>query len=264
MPFDSNYLPASLTEQRVSDVRHWTDELFSFRLSRPQGFRFRSGEFVMLGLVLDGKPLLRAYSIASAAWDDGLDFYSIKVPDGPLTSKLQNIKKDDSVILGKKPTGTIVLDALLPGRRLFLLSTGTGVAPFASLIRDPETFEKYESVVLTHTCRNIRDLAYSKNLIDQIGADPLVGEEAANKLSYYPTVTREDFANRGRITDLMRSGRLFTDLNVEPFNPQHDRIMICGSTAMIAETRQIAEAEGFEEGSNAAPGQYVVEKAFAD
>ena len=264
MPFDSNFLPASVMEQHVLDVRHWTDELFSFRLSRPQSFRFRSGEFVMLGLMVDGKPLLRAYSIASAAWDDGLDFYSIKVPDGPLTSRLQNIEDGDSVILGKKPTGTLVLDALTPGRRLFMLSTGTGVAPFASLIRESETYEKFDSVVLTHTCRNIRDLAYSQNLLDKIGDDPLIGEEATRKLLYYPTVTREEFSNRGRITDLLHSGRMFKDLSVEPFNSQHDRIMICGSTAMIADTRQIAEAEGFAEGSNSAPGQYVVEKAFAD
>ena len=264
MPFDSQALPASLSEQRVRNVRHWTDELFSFRLTRPQSFRFRSGEFVMLGLMIDGKPLLRAYSIASAAWDDGLDFYSIKVSDGPLTSRLQKIEDGDAVLLGKKPTGTLVLDALIPGRRLFMLSTGTGVAPFASLVREPETYEKYESVVLTHTCRNIPDLAYSKRLFDTISEDPLVGEAAKEKLIYYPTVTREDFQNKGRVTDLLRSNRLFTDLEIEKFDPQKDRIMICGSTAMISDVRDIVEAAGFAEGSNAAPGQYVVEKAFAD
>jgi len=264
VPFDSNFLPPSLTEQRVSSVKHWTDELFSFRLSRPQSFRFRSGEFVVLGLMVDEKPLLRAYSIASAAWDDGLDFYSIIVPDGPLTSRLQKIEDGDAVILGKKPTGTLVLDALTPGRRLFMLSTGTGVAPFASLVREPETYEKFDSVILTHTCRNIRDLGYSRRLFETIGADPLVGDVAAKKLDYYPSVTREAFQHEGRITDLIRSGRLFADLNIDDFDPEHDRIMICGSTAMIADTKSIAEAAGFVEGSNSSPGQYVVEKAFAD
>ncbi|MHA7873049.1 MAG: ferredoxin--NADP reductase [Hyphococcus sp.] len=257
-------MPASLTEQCVTHVRHWTDELFSFRLSRPQSFRFRSGEFVMLGLMVDGKPLLRAYSIASASWDDGLDFYSIKVPDGPLTSRLQKIEEGDAVILGKKPTGTLVLDALTPGRRLFMLSTGTGVAPFASLVREPETYEKFDSVILTHTCRNVRDLGYSRHLYETIGDDPLVGDVAVDKLAYYASVTRESYEHEGRITDLIRSGRLFSDLNIDEFDPEKDRIMICGSTAMIADTRSIAEAEGFIEGSNAAPGQYVVEKAFAD
>ncbi|MEO1137157.1 MAG: ferredoxin--NADP reductase [Pseudomonadota bacterium] len=264
MPFDSNFLPSSLTEQHVSNVTHWTEELFFFRLSRPRSFRFRSGEFVMLGLVVDGKPLLRAYSIASAAWDDGLDFYSIKAPDGPLTSRLQAIEAGDSVILGKKPTGTLVLDALTPGRRLFMLSTGTGFAPFASLAREPETYEKFDSVILTHTCRNIRDLAYSQRLFETIGEDPLIGEVARQKLTYYASTTRETYAHEGRITDLIASGRFFSDLDIEGFDPDHDRIMICGSTAMIADTRAIAEAAGFSEGSNAAPGQYVVEKAFAD
>ncbi len=262
MPFDSQNLPNSLTEQRVLSVRHWTDDVFSFRVERPSTFRFRSGEFVMLGLIVDGKPLLRAYSIASAAWDDGLDFYSIKVADGPLTSRLQNIAAGDGVILGKKPTGTLVLDALIPGRRLFLLSTGTGVAPFASIVREPETYEKFESVVLTHTCRKVADLGYSTDLVERLPDDPLVGDIAPERVVFYPTTTREPFRTTGRITDLIESNRLFDDLGIDRFNPEHDRVMICGSTAMLADTRRIVEAAGFSEGSNAAPGQYVVEKAF--
>lgn len=263
MAFDQISIPKSVTTQKVIDIHHWTDELFSFRLERPSAFRFRSGEFIMLGLMDGSRPLLRAYSIASPAWDDGLDFYSIKVPDGPLTSRLQHIKTGDSVLLGKKPTGTLVLDALTPGRVLYLLSTGTGVAPFASILREPETYEKFEHVVLTHTCRNVRDLAYSEQLILKLINDPLVGDIAPSKVSYYATTTREDFTHMGRITDLIASGKFFADIEREAFNADHDRVMICGSAAMIADTKTLTEAAGLTEGSNAAPGEYVVEKAFA-
>ena len=256
-------IPASLTEQEVIAVHHWTDELFSIRLTRPASLRFRSGEFVMLGLMVEGRPLLRAYSIASPAWDEGLDFYSIKVQDGPLTSRLRNITPGDPVLLGRKPTGTLVLDALAPGRRLFMLSTGTGIAPFASLLRDPETWEKFDRVVLTETCRRVSDLAYGRRLVAGLSEDPLVGEMAPEKLRHYQTATREDFTHRGRITDLIESGRLFEDLGIADFDPEGDRIMICGSMQMIADTRRIVEAAGFSEGSNAAPGSFVVEKAFA-
>ncbi|MEM8988643.1 MAG: ferredoxin--NADP reductase [Pseudomonadota bacterium] len=262
MAFDEVKLPKSVTAETVLDVHHWTDELFSFRLTRPQSFRFRSGEFIMIGLMDGPKPLLRAYSIASPAWDDGLDFYSIKVQDGPLTSRLQHIKKDEQVLLGKKPTGTLVLDALKPGARLFLLSTGTGVAPFASLLRDPETYEKFQSVVLTHTCRKVADLAYSTALVDGLKDDPLVGEIAPDRVLYYATATREDFKRQGRITDLISSGAFFSDIGIDGFNPETDRVMICGSTAMIADTQALVEAAGLDEGSNAAPGAFVIEKAF--
>jgi ferredoxin--NADP+ reductase len=256
-------IPSSVTEQKVVAVHHWTDELFSIRLTRPASLRFRSGEFVMLGLMVGDRPLLRAYSIASPSWDDGLDFYSIKVQDGPLTSRLQDISSGDSVLLGRKPTGTLVLDALAPGRRLFMLSTGTGVAPFASLLRDPETWEKFDRVVLTETCRRVSDLAYGKRMVEGLADDPLVGSEAPAKLQHYQTATREEFAHRGRITDLIESGKVFTDLGIPEFDPEQDRIMICGSMQMIADTRKIVEGAGFREGSNAAPGSFVVEKAFA-
>ncbi len=263
MPDGGQVIPNSVTQQEVIAVKHWTDELFWFRLTRPASFRFRSGEFVMLGLLVDGKPLLRAYSMASPSWDDGLDFYSIKVQDGPLTSRLQSIREGDAVLLGKKPTGTLVLDALTPGRRLFMLSTGTGFAPFASLVREPEAYEKFESIVATHTCRVVRDLGYSRSIIDGLADDPLVGEVAPGRVAYYPSTTREDSPTKGRITDLIKSEQLFADLGVERFDPAQDRVMICGSTAMIADTRALVESYGFQEGSNAAPGQYVVEKAFA-
>lgn len=263
MAFDGIELPASVTAQRVIDVRHWTDDLFSFRLARPSSFRFRSGEFVMLGLMVDGKPLMRAYSMASAAWDDGVDFYSIKVPDGPLTSRLQNIAPGDHVLLGKKPTGTLVLDALRPGGRLFMLSTGTGFAPFASLLREPETYEKFDEVVIAHTCRNTADLAYGRDVVARLSDDPLVGDTAPERVRYFASTTREASAHQGRITDLIRSGAFFEAIGASAFDPETDRVMICGSMAMIKDSKSIVESFGFEEGSNASPGDFVVEKAFA-
>ncbi|MGI9350896.1 MAG: ferredoxin--NADP reductase [Rhizobiaceae bacterium] len=249
--------------QEVTAVHHYTDRLFSFRLARPQTLRFRSGEFVMIGLEGDnGKPLLRAYSIASPSWDDELEFYSIKVPDGPLTSKLQNIKIGDHVILRPKPVGTLVLDALIPGKRLFLLATGTGFAPFASLIRDPETFEKFDEVVVTHTCRDIAELEYSRNLIGSLSDDPLIGEFVEGKLKYYPTTTREESGNMGRITHLIDSGKVFEDLGIQPLDPKFDRAMICGSMGFNTDVRKILEARGFEEGANSKPATFVLEKAF--
>jgi ferredoxin--NADP+ reductase len=257
-------LPKSVTEETVLSVRHWTDELFSLRVTRPASFRFRSGEFVMLGLMGEGKPLLRAYSIASPSWDDGLDFFSIKVPDGPLTSRLQHVKVGDRLLLGKKPTGTLVLDALKPGKRLYMLSTGTGIAPFASLIREPEAYEKFDQIILTHTCRNVADLGYGRQLVDSVERDPLVGELVGGKLTFYATTTREVFPNQGRITDLIENGRMFADLGIAPLNPAEDRVMICGSMAMLRDAKKIVESLGFVEGSNANPGDFVVEKAFVD
>lgn len=263
MAFDGIAVPKTVTAERVLDVRHWTEDLFSFRLSRPASFRFRSGEFVMLGLMVDERPLLRAYSIASPAWDDGLDFYSIKAPNGPLTSRLQRIAPGDTVLLGKKPTGTLVLDALTPGKRLYMLSTGTGIAPFASLLREPETYEKFDQVVLTHTCRNVFDLAYGAALIEELKNDPLVGGVAPQKVVYYSTTTREGFIRKGRITDLIANGKLFDDLDLPPFDRDVDRVMICGSAAMLADTKALVEAAGLKEGSNAAPADFVIERAFA-
>ncbi len=249
--------------QEVKAVRHYTDQLFSFRLTRPQSLRFRSGEFVMIGLEGDnGKPLLRAYSIASPAWDEELEFYSIKVPDGPLTSKLQNIQVGDHVILRPKPVGTLVLDALIPGKRLFLLATGTGFAPFASLVRDPETYEKFDEIIVTHTCRDVAELDYSRELIGGLADDPLIGEFVEGKLKYYPTTTREESATMGRITDLIESGKAFDDLGLAPFDPETDRAMICGSMAFNTDVRDILEAKGFEEGANSKPATFVLEKAF--
>lgn len=255
-------IPKSVSYQTVLDIHHWTDELFSFRLTRPPEFRFRSGEFVMLGMMDGAKPLLRAYSIASPSWDDGLDFYSIKVQDGPLTSRLQHIKPGDQILLGKKPTGTLVLDALKPGKRLYLLSTGTGAAPFASILREPETYEKFDEVVLTHTCRNVADLDYSAKVVDDLKDDPLVSDVAPGRVTFYPSTTREAFRTSGRITDLISSGKFFEDIGFNAFNPETDRAMICGSTPMIADTKTLLEQAGLEEGSNAKPGEYVVEKAF--
>ncbi|MEM6413819.1 MAG: ferredoxin--NADP reductase [Pseudomonadota bacterium] len=263
MPFDETKLPKTVTAEEVLSVHHWTDDLFSFRLTRPASFRFRSGEFVMLGLMVDEKPLLRAYSVACPAWDEGLDFYSIKVQDGPLTSRLQSIKPGDKVLLGRKPTGTLVLDALLPGKRLYLLSTGTGAAPFGSLLREPETYEKFDEVIFTHTCRRVAELQYSEDLVKNLSEDPLVGDIAPSRVTYYSSVTRDDFPNQGRITTLIESGKFFDDIKMEKFDPDRDRVMICGSMPMITDTAALCEAAGMKEGSNAAPGVYVVEKAFA-
>lgn len=264
MGIETALIPKSVTAERVIDVRHWTDRLFSFRISRPASFRFRSGEFVMLGLMNGEKPLLRAYSIASPAWDDALDFFSIKVPDGPLTGRLQDIQPYDTMLLGRKPTGTLVLDALKPGKNLYLLSTGTGIAPFASIIRDPETYENFERVILTHTCREVAELAYGQDLVSAVTQDPLVGEQAEKQLTYFGSVTREDYVNQGRISHLIENGQLFERLGSEPFDPARDRVMICGSVGMIRDVRALVEAAGFTEGANSAPGDFVVEKAFAE
>jgi len=255
--------PNAPTEEKVLSVQHYTDRLFKFRIARPPSFRFRSGEFVMIGLPKeDGKPLLRAYSIASPSWDEELEFFSIKVPDGPLTSRLQKIEVGDHVLLGKKPTGTLVHDALTPAKRLYMFSTGTGIAPFASLMRDPETYQKFDEVILTHTCREVSELAYGEELAAGLPDDPLC-DEYAHKFRLYNTVTREDFPRQGRITDLISSGKLFTDLGVPPLNPETDRVMICGSMQMIQDTKALCEEAGLVEGSNATPADLVIEKAFA-
>ena len=262
--------PSPWHRQEVLWVRHWTDSLFSFAIARPEDFRFRSGEFVMIGL--DGeegaKPVMRAYSIASPHWAEELEFYSIKVADGPLTSRLQQIKAGDKVLMGKKPTGTLVLDALTGGERLWLIGTGTGLAPWLSVARDPDTYSRFEQVIVCHTVRNVADLAYRDFLTSGIHDDPLVGDEAKRQLTYYPTVTREKFGTaeglrEGRITDRITSGDLFADLGLPiGFSPNTDRVMLCGSMAMIKEAGELLETYGLKEGSNAEPGDYVLERAF--
>lgn len=254
--------PNAPTEETVLSVKHYTDRMFAFRITRPSTFRFRSGEFVMIGLEgPTGKPLLRAYSIASPSWDEELEFFSIKVADGPLTSKLQLIKPGDKVLLGRKPTGTLVHDALTPGKRLYLMSTGTGIAPFASVIRDPETYERFEQVIITHTCREVGELKYGQELVASLQEDPLVGEHFG-RLHHYTTVTREPWSNQNRITTCIETGLLFADLEVPPFDPAVDRVMICGSMDMINDTKALCEKAGLKEGSNADPAEFVIEKAF--
>jgi ferredoxin--NADP+ reductase len=247
-------------------VKHWTDQYFSFAITRPASFRFRSGEFVMIGLPGEngGKPILRAYSIASPHWAEELEFFSIKVADGPLTSRLQKIQPGDQILLAKKSTGTLVLDALTPGKRLWLIGTGTGLAPWLAVARDPDAYERYERVIVTHTVRGVVDLAYREFFETELKNDELLGEYAAAQLSYYPTVTREPFANQGRITDLIKSGQAFRDLGLDQtqFNPAEDRVMLCGSMAMIKETAALLEGQGLVEGSNAEPGDFVLERAF--
>ena len=255
-------IPANVHAERVVSVTHYTDSLFSFLITRPQTFRFRSGEFVMIGLPNAEKPIYRAYSVASPSWDDELEFYSIKVQDGPLTQHLQKIEQGDIVLLRPKPTGTLVHDALLPGKRLFLIATGTGIAPFASLVRDPETYEKFEQVILTNTCRDVADLAYGDDLFSAATADPLIGEIAGGRLTYYASTTRQDSRRMGRITSLISNGKLFTDLGVPPLDPATDRVMICGSMHMIRDVKELVEERGLTEGSNAAPAEFVVERAF--
>ena len=255
--------------QTVTEVEHYTDNLFRFCVTRPASMRFRSGEFVMIGLMGDPdpetgrqKPLLRAYSIASPAWDETLQFYSIKVADGPLTSKLQYIKVGDQVILRPKPVGTLVHDALTPAKRLWFFSTGTGIAPFASLLREPETYERFDQIILTHTCRNVADLKFGGELITETLRDPLVGEDAKEKLRYYPTTTQEKSDKMGRITNLLEDGTLFLDLDIIDFNPANDRAMVCGSMGLNTDIKRLLGAHGFTEGSNSNPGEFVVEKAF--
>ncbi len=265
-------VPTLPDAQTVTEVTHYTDRLFSFRCTRPQTLRFRSGEFVMIGLMGDPdpktgkqKPLLRAYSIASPSWDEELEFYSIKVQDGPLTSKLQHIQPGDQIILRPKPVGTLVHDALLPGKRLWFFATGTGFAPFASLLRDPQTYEDYEQVIVTHTCRDVAELTYSKNLIENLRNDELMQEllgDGLNKLTYYPTTTREESPKMGRITHLLQDGTVFKDLGIEGISAETDRAMVCGSMGLNMDLKDILEGYGLEEGANSDPKHYVVEKAF--
>jgi ferredoxin--NADP+ reductase len=247
-------------------VKHWTDQYFSFAITRPTSFRFRSGEFVMIGLPGEdgGKPILRAYSIASPSWEEELEFFSIKVADGPLTSRLQKIKPGDPILMAKKPVGTLVLDALKPGKRLWMIGTGTGLAPWLSVARDPAAYETFEKVIVAHTVRNVADLAYRDLFEKDLIEHELFGDLAREQLLYYPTVTREPFKYEGRITDRIASGAIFKDLglNLEKFDPAEDRIMLCGSMAMIKEVAALLEGQGLVEGSNSEPGDFVLERAF--
>ena len=266
-------VPTLPDAQTVTEVEHYTDRLFRFRTTRPRSLRFRSGEFVMIGLMGDPhpetgkqKPLLRAYSIASPAWDDELEFYSIKVPDGPLTSRLQHIQPGDEVILRPKPVGTLVHDALLPGKRLWFFATGTGIAPFASLLREPQTYEDYDQIILTHTCRDVAELKYGRDLVEGMRTDALlaelIGAGFADKLIYYPTTTREQSPVMGRVTERLRDGSIFSDLGISGISPKTDRAMVCGSLALNSDMKEILEGFGLREGANSDPGEYVIEKAF--
>lgn len=255
---------SAFNKEQVLSVRHWTDSLFSFTTTRDPGFRFQNGQFTMMGLEVNGRPLLRAYSMASANHEESLEFFSIKVANGPLTSRLQAIREGDTVLVGRKATGTLIADNLLPGSRLLLLSTGTGLAPFASLIKDPDVYDRFEKIVLVHGCRQVSELAYGEQLVANLSQDEFFGPVLAEKLVYYPTVTREPFRNRGRITDLITTNRLFADTDMSSLNRETDRIMLCGSPSMLEDLRDILEERGFDEGNTSTPGHFVIEKAFVE
>lgn len=250
--------------ETVLEITHYTDKLFSFRTTRNSSFRFLSGQFTMIGLEVDGKPLMRAYSMASAYYDEHLDFFSIKVPDGPLTSRLQHIKVGDEILVGPKPTGTLLLTNLAPGRRLYLLATGTGFAPFASLLRDPELYDRFDEVVVVNGSRRVPELEYATKVVEELRGHEYLSELVEGKLRYYATVTREPFHHQGRITDLIENGRLFADLGCETLDPASDRVMICGNPNMLVDLKAMLEARGFEEGSSGEPGAFVIERAFAE
>ena len=255
---------SAFNEERVLSVHHWTDRLFTFTTTRDPALRFSNGHFTMIGLRVEGKPLVRAYSIVSANYEDHLEFLSIKVPDGPLTSRLQHIRVGDSIVVGRKPTGTLVLDYLLPGKRLYLLSTGTGLAPFMSIIRDPETYERFEQIVLVHGVRQVDELAYHDLLTRHLPEHEVLGELVTSQLRYYPTVTRETYHNMGRVTELMDTGKLFADLKMPALDAANDRVMMCGSPAMLRDLKHMLEKRGFREGNTSTPGDFVIERAFAE
>jgi len=255
---------SAFNEERVLSVHHWTDRLFTFTTTRDMSLRFSNGHFTMIGLRVNGKPLLRAYSIVSPNHEEHLEFLSIKVPDGPLTSRLQHIQVGDTVIVGRKPTGTLLIDYLRPGRRLYLLSTGTGLAPFMSIVRDPETYEKFEQVVLVHGVRNVDELAYHDLVTDHLPKHEFLGDMVSQQLLYYPTVTRETYRNMGRVTALIDTGKLFDDLSLPELDREADRVMICGSPHMLRDLKHMLESRGFDEGNTSTPGDFVIERAFAE
>jgi ferredoxin--NADP+ reductase len=255
---------ANFNQESVLNVHHWTDNLFSFTTTRDPSFRFRNGEFVMIGLEIGDRPLMRAYSVASANYEPNLEFFSIKVPDGPLTSRFQYLKEGDQIIVGRKATGTLVIDNLTNGRNLYLIGTGTGLAPFLSVIKDPATYDRFEKIVLLHGCRRVAELAYGEMITEKLPLDELIGELISERLIYYPTVTRDPFRNRGRITSLISSGKLFSDISLPNLDAAKDRVMICGSPALLADTKSILIEKGFEEGNHGQAADFVVEKAFAE
>jgi ferredoxin/flavodoxin---NADP+ reductase len=253
-----------LHQETVLSVRHWNDTLFSFTTTRDRGLRFKNGHFLMIGLEVDGKPLLRAYSVASPNYEDHLEFYSIKVPNGPLTSRLQHLKPGDPILVSRRPTGTLVVNNVMPGKRLYLLGTGTGLAPFMSIIRDPETYERFEHVTIAHGVRYANELGYADYIRKELPQHEYIGEQVQKQLHYYPTVTREPFENSGRITDLLQSGKLCRDIGLPDLDPAHDRVMICGSPSMLGDLVSMLEARGFQEGSSHQPAHYTIERAFVE
>ena len=256
---------AAVATERVLKVHHWNDSLFSFTTSRDPSLRFENGHFVMMGVEVDGRPLMRAYSIASANHDDFLEFFSIKVQDGPLTSRLQHLKVGDEVLVSRKPTGTLTIHDLKPGKHLYLFGTGTGLAPFLSIIKDPETYARFEKVVLIHGVRQVDELAYQNVITEELPTNEFFGEDVRAKLIYYPTVTREPFRNNGRLTDLIKSGKLFKDIGLPPLDPAVDRAMLCGSPGMLKDTSALLDAAGFQVSKHiGAPGDYVIERAFVE
>ncbi len=256
---------SNLVSERVVSVHHWNDTLFSFKTTRNQGLRFENGQFVMIGLEVDGRPLMRAYSIASPNYEEHLEFFSIKVPNGPLTSRLQHLQPGDELMVSRKPTGTLILSDLLPGKHLYLLGTGTGLAPFMSVIQDPETYERFDKVILVHGVRWVSELAYAEFITNELPQHEYFGEMVREKLIYYPTVTREPFRNQGRMTDLMRSGKLFADIGLPPINPKDDRAMLCGSPSMLDETSQVLDSFGLKVSPRMGdPGDYLIERAFVE
>ena len=256
---------SAFLEEKVLSVHHWTDRLFSFTTTRDQALRFSNGHFTMIGLRCEnGKPLLRAYSIASANYEEHLEFLSIKVQDGPLTSKLQHIQVGDTIVVGRKPTGTLLIDYLTPAKRLYLIGTGTGLAPFMSIIRDPETYERFEQVVLLHGVREVKELAYHDYITQELPQNEFLGELVSQQLLYYPTVTRESYVHQGRVTDLLENGQISADLNIPLLNPAEDRVMICGSPEMLRDLKALCEKRGFVEGNTSTPGQFVIERAFVE
>ena len=255
---------AQLNEERVLSVRHWNESLFSFTTTRNQGFRFQNGHFAMVGIEVEKKPLLRAYSVVSSNYEETLEFYSIKMQNGALTSRLQHLKPGDSIYVSTKATGTLVIGNLRPGKNLYLAATGTGLAPFMSIIRDPETYERFEKVILAHGVRNVSDLGYREYIERDLLEHEVVGEFVRDQLIYYPTVTREPFRNQGRVTDLMASGKLCADVGLPALDPETDRVMICGSPAMLKDITELLAARGFDEGNSGEPGAYLYERAFAE
>ena len=255
---------SNVAQETVLSVHHWNDTLFSFTTTRDPGLRFHNGHFVMIGLETEGKPLMRAYSIVSANYDEHLEFFSIKVPDGPLTSRLQHLQPGDTLMVSRKPTGTLIMDNLLPGKTLYMLSTGTGLAPFMSIIKDPEVYERYDHVVLCHGVREVSELAYADFISEQLHDNEFFGAESRKKLIYYPTVTREEFRNQGRLTNLIESGKLFSDIGLPPLNAETDRVMMCGSPSMLKDLVVMLEERGFTESRHGQQAHYVIERAFVE